>query len=92
LELHWNELKSSRLKRTRGASFEDVIEGRFIGALKHPRLEHQQVLLFYYHDYIWVVPCIEDSQGFFLKTLYRSRKYTKKFLRGEYEKNETDKN
>ena len=76
-EINWNITKSARLKRTRGAAFEDIIKGRLIAVKEHPKKLHQGMLLFEFKKYIWVVPFVEDKGCIFLKTLYPSRKYTK---------------
>lgn len=76
-EIKWNLLKSERLKKTRGASFEDIVNSKLIFILKHPVRENQKVMLFEYKNYIWVVPFIEEANHYFLKTLFPSRKYTK---------------
>ena len=78
----WNILKSERLKRTRGVSFEEIIKGKLIAVKKHPRKEYQNIMLFEYKGYIWVVPFVEDGNEIFLKTLYPSRKYTKAYKKG----------
>jgi hypothetical protein len=76
-ELKWNITKNARLKRTRGASFEDIIKAKIIAVKEHPKKPHQGMLLFQFKKYIWVVPFVEDKNHIFLKTLYPSRKYTK---------------
>ena len=76
-ELRWDLLKNERLKKTRGASFEDLINSNLINILQHPNRENQKVMLFDYKKYIWIVPFIEREDYYFLKTLYPSRKYTK---------------
>ncbi len=76
-EAKWNLTKSTRLKRTRGISFEDIIRGRLIAIKEHPKKSHQGMLLFEFKKYIWVVPFVEEKDYIFLKTLYPSRKYTK---------------
>ena len=82
-ELRWNLLKSERLKKTRGASFEELIQSKLIAVKRHPKRIHQDIMLFEYHGYIWVVPFVVTGDGIFLKTLYPSRKYTKRYRRGE---------
>ena len=82
-DLRWNLLKSERLKRTRGASFEELIQSRLIAAKGHPKKLHQNMLLFEHRGYVWVVPYVENGDEVFLKTLYPSRKYTKLYKRGE---------
>ena len=76
-ELRWNLLKSERLKKTRGVSFEDIINAKLINVLKNPTRENQHIMLFEYKNYIWVVPFIEEKDCYFLKTIFPSRKYTK---------------
>jgi hypothetical protein len=83
-DLRWNLLKSDRLKRTRGASFEDLMQGGTLLAVKrHPARTHQQIMLFLFKGYVWIVPYVETEREVFLKTLYPSRKYTKLHRRGE---------
>ena len=82
-DIRWSPLKSERLKRTRGLSFEEIISTEFIAAKRHPKRVNQFVLLFMLKGYIWVVPYIEERERIFLKTLYPSRKYTKLYRKGE---------
>jgi len=82
-EIKWNILKSDRLKRTRRVSFEDIIGSELIAVKKHPKKEHQNIMLFKYKRYIWIVPYVEDEESIFLKTLYPSRKYTKLYREGK---------
>ena len=69
--------KSIRLKRIRGASFEEIFEGELLDIIENPNHVEQLFLIFDYRGYIWCVPCVVEEQGVFLKTLYRSRKYQK---------------
>jgi hypothetical protein len=82
-EVRWNSLKSKRLKRTRGVSFEEILNAALVAVIQHPRKSHQNVMLFEYKHYIWVVPYVIDERGIFLKTLFPSRKYTKLYKRGK---------
>jgi len=88
-EIKWNPLKSERLKRTRGVSFEEIITAKLVSVQDHSRKEHQRIYLFEYKNYIWIVPFVETENEIFLKTLYPCRKYTKVYKRGG-NKNETD--
>jgi hypothetical protein len=76
-QFKWDKAKSELLKAGRGVSFEDISSARLITVLQHPVREHQKLMLFDYEGYIWVVPCIEEDNCYFLKTLFPSRKYTK---------------
>jgi hypothetical protein len=82
-ELRWNLLKSERLKKARGASFEELIQSQLIAVKRHPSRMKQDIILFEYKGYIWVVPYVMSGDAVFLKTLYPSRKYTKRYKRGE---------
>jgi hypothetical protein len=79
--ISWSELKSRRLKKSRGMSFEEVLGSKLIGVLKHPAREDQNILLFEKGGYVWVVPYVHEKGGIFLKTLFPSRKYTKRYGR-----------
>ena len=81
-EFRWNQLKSARLKRTRGVSFDEITQEKLIVAREHPSRPEQQILLFERKGYIWVAPCVEHDKETFLKTLYPSRKYTKLYREG----------
>jgi len=80
-EIRWNALKSERLKRTRGASFEEILSSTFIAIKDHHAHAHQKIMLFEHKGYIWLVPFVETEEAIFLKTLYPSRKYTKLYRR-----------
>lgn len=45
-EIRYSHLKSERLKRTRGVSFEDIISAELIGVKRHPKREGQNIMLF----------------------------------------------
>ena len=79
----WNKLKNDRLKKARGISFDEIIRGKLIAVKRHPKKEYQDIMLFEYKNYIWVVPFVKSSGEMFLKTLFPSRKYTKLFKEGK---------
>ena len=81
-ELLWSLVKSERLKKTRGVSFEELIQARLVAVKQHPGRAHQHVMLFDYKGYIWVVPFVETDEAIFLKTLFPSRKYTRLYRKG----------
>lgn len=81
--IRWNLLKSERLKKTRGASFEEILRAKLIAIKQHPKRENQDVMLFYHLEYVWVVPFVGSDDQIFLKTLYPSRKYTKLYKEGK---------
>ena len=83
--LIWDPSKSEWLKRERGVSFEELIQGRIVAIKEHPNRGHQDVLLFEYRAYIWVAPCVARGSELFLKTLYPSRKHTKAWRKGGFD-------
>lgn len=82
-DIRWSQLKSERLKKTRGTSFEEIVSSELISVKRHPKREDQNIMLFKYKGYIWIVPYIEEKNYIFLKTLYPSRKLTKLYRKGE---------
>jgi len=82
-EPRWDALKSLRLKKIRGLSFEEILKARFIGVEDHHNRGHQKLMLFEFRGQIWVVPFIENEKEVFLKTMYPSRKHTKLYQKGQ---------
>ena len=86
-EYRWSNLKSRRLKKTRGASFEELLTGTIVDIQENPSRPEQKVMLMRYRGDIWVIPFVEAVEHSFLKTLYRCRKYRKIYMkRRDYEK------
>lgn len=92
MTFNWNEEKNILLKQTRDISFEEIVlcilEGRVIKVMDHPNKEkysNQKLYLISYNNYIYVVPFVinEKEREIFLKTIYPSREYTKRFLQKE---------
>jgi len=82
-DIRWSPLKSERLKTIRGVSFEELISSELVSVKKHPKRTDQNIMLFKYKGYIWVVPYVEEKDYIFLKTLYPSRKFTKLYKKGK---------
>ena len=87
-KIRWNALKSERLKRTRGVSFEEIIASKPIDIRKHPSRENQKILIYQHKGYLWAVPYVIAGETIFLKTIYQSRKLIKLYKRGK--RNEKD--
>lgn len=60
------------------------MSAELIAVKEHPGRGNQNIMLFKYKRYIWVVPYVENEKEIFLKTLYPSRKYTKLYKRGVF--------
>lgn len=82
-DIRWSQLKSERLKKTRGVSFEEIVSADLVSIKAHPKRPDQNIILFKLKGYIWIVPYVEEKDYIFLKTLYPSRKFTKLYRRGE---------
>ena len=88
----WDDAKNELLRESRGVSFEEMVveieAGNVMDVLEHPRpgrYANPQVYLVSHLDYVFVVPFVRDAQRqeIFLKTIYPSREFTRKFLRTE---------
>ena len=87
--LDWNEGKNLLLKELREVSFDDVqiaIEtGRVLDDIENPnkkRYSNQRILVVEIERYAYYVPYVEDEDKIFLKTIFPSRRATKKYLHG----------
>lgn len=88
-EFDYSEEKDLILKATRGISFEDVIEALGNGKLiddidqESSKYPNQKILVVEINNYIYVAPYVIDVKRnkFYLKTVYASRKLTKKYLK-----------
>lgn len=86
----WSELKNATLVSGRGVSFYDIQaaieEGNLLDIIPHPNQKQypgQKILVVSIDNYVFLVPCIEDDEKIFLKTIYPSRKFTSKYLPGK---------
>lgn len=64
----------------RALSFEELTAEPIVDLIDHPTRAGQVLLLFLVNDYVWVAPAVRDTDGFFLKTLYPSRKHHRLYL------------
>ena len=92
-QINWNAEKNQLLMSERGISFEDVLfalqSGRLLDDLVHPnknKYPNQRMFVVEVDEYAWLVPYIENKDEIFLKSIIPSRKATKLYLRGRYEK------
>jgi hypothetical protein len=72
----------------RGISFQDIQiaieEGGlldYIINVNQKKYSGQRAIIVSVHEYVYVVPCIENETHIFFKTIIPSRKHTKKYLR-----------
>jgi uncharacterized DUF497 family protein len=88
MEFDWNDEKNQLLKEERNVCFEDVVvsiqSNRLFDVVKNRSKNHQDqyCLIVEISSYAYVVPfVINDEKQLFLKTIYPSRKMTKKYLK-----------
>ena len=83
----WNATKNARLRLERGVSFEEIVvaieAGQLLDVLEHrnpARYPRQRVLVVALRRYVYLVPFVDDPDGYFLKTIIPSRKATRYYL------------
>lgn len=83
----WSHEKNEQLKVERKISFEEIVlsidvDG-LMDILKHPnrgKYPNQLVLVVAYGGYIYLVPLVEETDYYFLKTIIPRRKATRDYL------------
>lgn len=85
----WSDEKNSKLIEGRSISFEAIVVGIEEGGLiaeipGEGKYKHQKHLLVAVNQYVYIVPCVEDEEKVFLKTIIPSRKMTKIYLAGGF--------
>jgi len=92
----WSAEKNERLKSERAISFEEIVlaigEGGLMDIVVHPnqrRYPGQVVLVVACRGYVFLVPSVEESTHYFLKTIIPSRKATRDYLGTEGPNEET---
>ncbi len=83
----WNHNKNEALKIERSVSFEEIVPALeadgLLDQLRHPNPEkypNQSVLVVALDAYVYLVPYVEESDYYFLKTVIPSRKATRDYL------------
>ena len=88
----WEEGKNKLLKQHRKISFEQIIlaieNKQVVDVMEHPnqkKYKGQNFIMVESDNYVYVVPAYisESGEECHLKTIYPSRKYTNKYLRGK---------
>lgn len=68
----------------RGITFEEIVSllenGLAVDIIENKRFKNQRMFAVNVNEYIFLVPFVENSEEIFLKTIYPSRKATKKYL------------
>lgn len=80
----WDEEKNQKLKKERDIGFEEIVvainEGKLLVTLGHHKRPNQKIYVVNVGSYAYMVPFVEDEEKKFLKTIYPSRKMTKKYI------------
>lgn len=83
----WNHEKNERLKLERGISFEEIVLAMeadgLMDVLVHPnrgKYPNQRVLVVVLDGYAWLVPFVDETEFYFLKTVIPSRTATRDYL------------
>mgnify|MGYP001613002524 CR=1 FL=1 len=91
--IEYSKEKDKWLEVERGISLKfikrTIEKGNLITVIDNPntRYRNQRMYLVKIKNYVYVVPFVEDDEKIFLKTIFPSRKHTKKYLKGgKYEK------
>ena len=84
---NWDENKNRSLKKNRDISFEMIVYhielGNILDILENPnkaKYKGQKLYVINIDNYAYVVPYVVKEEKIFLKTIFPSRKYTKKYL------------
>ncbi|MCL2844185.1 MAG: BrnT family toxin [Chitinivibrionia bacterium] len=87
----WDKTKNVVLQIERGISFEQIVgaigNGMLLEVFAHTdRIKYPgQILMIVNIDgYACVVPTVKNGDVYFMKTAFKSRKYTKKYLTGGF--------
>ena len=83
----WDPQKNALLMRERGLSFEQIalaVEGGdLLQVIAHPnpaRYPNQKIMVVAMDGYAFLVPFVQEEDGYFLKTIIPSRKATRDFI------------
>ena len=81
MKLDWGNEKNNWLKVELKIGFEDIAvaleQGGLIDLKDHPRQDkypNQKIMIVSWAEYIYLVPCVITKDGYFLKTIFPSRK------------------
>lgn len=83
----WNHGKNGELKAERGISFEEIVlaieADGLCDVVRHPnngKYPNQHVFMVALDGYVYMVPFVDESDYYFLKTIIPSRKATRDYL------------
>ena len=84
----WNPDKNIFLKAESGVSFEEVVlaieKDGIVDVIRHPNPEkypNQRIFVIAIKNYAYLIPFVEETDCYFLKTIIPSRKATRDYLK-----------
>ncbi|MFA6823172.1 MAG: toxin [Geobacter sp.] len=84
----WNHQKNSELKAERDITFEQMVlaieADGLLDVVQHPNIDkypNQLIFVVAYEGYVYLVPFVEESEYYFLKTIIPSRKAKRDYLK-----------
>ena len=84
---NWNNNKNDQLKEERDISFEEIVfwitHDGLLDIIEHPnktKYPNQKIFIVRTHDYVHLVPFVENDEEIFLKTIIPNREMTRKYL------------
>ncbi len=87
-EIRFSQEKNTKLKSTRRIGFDEVAKiikkKEILEVIDNPnkkKYQNQKLFLTQIGNSVFVVPFVEEKDYIFLKTVYPSHKYTKKYLK-----------
>ena len=80
MDILWDEAKNTKLKASRGISFEEIaqmiLDKQYTAILENPTRPSQMVFVLRIKSYTYVVPfVVEKNDNIVLKTVFPSRKF-----------------
>ena len=86
----WDPNKNEQLIQERGVSFEQITvaveNGDLLQVVQHPNVAkypRQKIMVVGIDGYAYLVPFVEETDYYFLKTIIPSRKATRDFIEGK---------
>lgn len=83
---NWSSEKNEVLRKPRDITFEEIVflieNGFAMDIIENKRFKNQHMFAVNVNEYIYLVPFVETAEEIFLKTIYPSRKATKRYLGG----------
>ena len=84
----WNHQKNTELKIERDITFEQMVlaieADGLLDLVQHPNIDkypNQLIFVVAYEGYVYLVPFVEESEYYFLKTIIPSRKAKRDYLK-----------